>query len=250
MNALFDSMLDLRSMLHRSLDPHTPIPPPVFDMPDLPKSFFLSPELHKYILDHSDKVDAVQQALIDETQSVPKSHMQISPEQGAFMTILTKALGAKHAIEIGTYTGYSAISIARGLPADGTLLCCDVNEEWTNIAKKHWAAAKVQDKIALVLAPAVDTLRALPREETFDLAFIDADKASYLTYFELLLSRMKTNGVILVDNTLWAGRIISAMVTDADTLALRRFNDIVAVDPRVDRVLLSIGDGLTMLRKR
>ncbi len=215
-----------------------------------PKSFFLTPEIHEYVVTHGTPPDAVQQALIDETAQLPMAIMQISPEQGAFMTLLTRAIGARQAVEVGTFTGYSALAIARGLPDDGHLLCCDVSEEWTSIARRAWAQAGVDGKIELVLAPAVETLRALPDEEYVDLAFIDADKPSYPAYYEELLRRLRPNGVILVDNTLWGGAIVDADVDDEQTPALRAFNDMVAADERVESALLTIGDGLTMLRKR
>jgi caffeoyl-CoA O-methyltransferase len=219
-------------------------------MADAPKSFFLTPEIHQYVVAHGTPPDAVQQALIDETAKLPMAMMQISPEQGAFMTLLTRLIGARRAVEVGTFTGYSALSIARGLPDDGHLLCCDVSEEWTTIARRAWAAAGVEDKIELKLAPAADTLRALPDEEYLDLAFIDADKPAYPVYYEEILRRLRPNGAILVDNTLWSGRIVDPEVTDEQTLAMRAFNDAVAADDRVDTAQLTIGDGLTVLRKR
>ncbi len=176
--------------------------------------------------------------------------MQISPEQGTFMTIFTRLIGARQAVEVGTFTGYSALSIARGLPDDGHLLCCDVSEEWTSIGRRAWAAAGVDDKIELRIAPAADTLRALPDEEYIDLAFIDADKPSYPVYYEELLKRLRPNGAILVDNTLWNGQITDAASDDEGTVAMRAFNDAVAADERVDTAQLTIGDGLTLLRKR
>jgi len=215
-----------------------------------PKSFFLTPEIHEYVVAHGTPPDAVQQALIEETAELPMAMMQISPEQGAFMTMLTRLIGARQAVEVGTFTGYSALSIARGLPDDGHLLCCDVSEEWTSIGRRAWAAAGVDDKIELRLAPAADTLRALPNEEYVDLAFIDADKPSYPVYYEELLQRLRPNGVILVDNTLWGGAIVDDSVDDDQTVALRAFNDAVAADDRVDSVQLTLGDGLTLLRKR
>ncbi|HEY3669788.1 MAG TPA: O-methyltransferase [Acidimicrobiia bacterium] len=215
-----------------------------------PKSFFLTPEIHEYVVAHGTPPDAVQQALIEETAELPMAIMQISPEQGAFMTLLTRAVGAKQAVEVGTFTGYSALAIARGLPDDGHLLCCDVSEEWTSVGRRAWADAGVADKIELVIAPAADTLRALPDEEFVDLAFIDADKPSYPVYYEELLRRLKPNGLILVDNTLWGGAITDHANTDESTLAMRAFNDMVAADTRVDTSLLTIGDGLTLLRKR
>jgi caffeoyl-CoA O-methyltransferase len=215
-----------------------------------PKSFFLTPEIHEYVVAHGTPPDAVQQALIDETAQLPMAIMQISPEQGAFMTLLTRALGARQAVEVGTFTGYSALAIARGLPDDGHLLCCDVSEEWTSIARGAWADAGVDGKIELVLAPAADTLRALPDDEYLDLAFIDADKPSYPVYYEEILRRMRRNGLILVDNTLWGGAIADPTVDDESTVAMRAFNDMVAADDRVESALLTVGDGLTMLRKR
>jgi len=215
-----------------------------------PKSFFLTPEIHEYVVSHGTPPDAVQQALIDETAQLPMAMMQISPEQGAFMTLLTRALGVRQAVEVGTFTGYSALAIARGLPDDGRLLCCDVSEEWTGVARRAWSDAGVDGKIDLVLAPAADTLRALPDEEYIDLAFIDADKPSYPVYYEELLRRLRPNGLILVDNTLWGGAIVDRSVDDESTVAMRAFNDMVAADDRVDTAMLTIGDGLTLLRKR
>jgi caffeoyl-CoA O-methyltransferase len=215
-----------------------------------PKSFFLTPEIHEYVVTHGTPPDAVQQALIDETSQLPNAMMQISPEQGAFMTLLTRAIGARQAVEVGTFTGYSALAIARGLPDDGHLLCCDVSDEWTSIGRRRWAEAGVDGKIELVLAPAAETLRSLPDEEYVDLAFIDADKPSYAVYYEELLRRMRPNGLILVDNTLWGGAIVDAGVDDESTVALRAFNDAVAADERVESALLTLGDGLSILRKR
>src|SRR5437764_6577155 len=199
-----------------------------------PKSFFLTPEMHEYVVAHGTPPDAVQQAWIDETAQLPMAIMQISPEQGAFMTLLTRALGVRQAVEVGTFTGYSALSIARGLLDDGHLLCCDVSEEWTAIARRAWARAGIDHKIELRLAPAADTLRALPDEQYVDLAFIDADKPSYPVYYEELLRRLRPNGLIMVDNTLWGGAIVDHSDTDESTVALRAFNDMVAADDRVD----------------
>src|SRR3954462_7084958 len=158
-----------------------------------PKSFFLTPEIHEYVVSHGTPPDAVQQALIDETAQLPMAMMQISPEQGAFMTLLTRALGVRQAVEVGTFTGYSALAIARGLPDDGRLLCCDVSDEWTSVGRKYWEQAGVADRIELKIAPAVETLRALPAEESIDLAFVDADKPNYSAYYEELLTRLRPN---------------------------------------------------------
>ena len=215
-----------------------------------PKSFFLTPEIHEYVVAHGTPPDAVQQALIEETAELPMAMMQISPEQGAFMTLFTRAVGAREAIEVGTFTGYSALAIARGLPDDGHLLCCDVSEEWTSRGRSAWAQAGVDAKIELVIAPAADTLRALPDEEYVDLAFIDADKPAYPVYYEEIVRRLRPNGVILVDHTLQGGRIVDLAADDESVVAMRAFNDLVAADDRVDAALLTLGDGLTVLRKR
>jgi caffeoyl-CoA O-methyltransferase len=220
-------------------------------MADAPKSFFLTPELHDYLVAHAIAVDDVQRDLIEETAGLGGiSMMQISPEQGAFLTTLTRLIGARRAIEIGTFTGYSSIAIARGLADDGHLLCCDVSDEWTSIAQRYWARAGLDDKIELRIAPALETLQALPAGEQFDLAFIDADKPSYPAYYEEILGRLRPNGVILVDNTLWSGAVIDSSVSDENTAAIRAFNDLVADDDRVEGLILTIGDGLTLLRKR
>jgi caffeoyl-CoA O-methyltransferase len=217
-----------------------------------PKSFFLTAPIHEYIVGHSSPPDEVQQWLIEETRAkVPDlSMMQIAPEQGAFMTLLARAVGAKNAVEVGTFTGYSSLAIAYGLPPDGHLLCCDVSEEWTAIAREAWARAGVAERIELTIAPAIETLRALPKDVVIDLAFIDADKQGYASYYEELIIRLRTNGLIIVDNVLWMGAIVDPNVTDADTQAIRAFNDMVIADDRIDTSMISVGDGLTLLRKR
>ena len=217
-----------------------------------PKSFQLSPAIHEYIVAHGTPPDEIQQWLIAETKArVPDlSMMQIAPEQGAFMTVLTRLLGARSAVEVGTFTGYSSLCVARGLAAGGRLVCCDVSEEWTTLAREAWDRAGVADRIDLRIAPAIETLRALPRDEPIDLAFIDADKGGYAAYFEELVTRLRPDGVILVDNTLWHGAVVDESATDDNTKAIRAFNDLVAADDRVDTVLLPISDGLTLLRKR
>jgi caffeoyl-CoA O-methyltransferase len=176
--------------------------------------------------------------------------MQISPEQGAFMTLFTRLIGARRAIEVGTFTGYSALCIARGLPDDGALLCCDVSEEWTAVGRRAWAQAGVADKITLEIAPALETLRALGDEPIFDLGFIDADKPAYPGYYEEILARLRPNGVILVDNVLWGGAVLDASTDDENTRAIKAFNDMVAADDRVESTILALGDGLTVARKR
>ena len=216
-----------------------------------PKSFLLTEQLHSYLVEHSLPLDDVQRSLIAETEALGNvSGMQIAPEQGAFLTLLTAALGVRNAVEVGTFTGYSALCIARGLSDGGHLLCCDVSEEWTTLAREAWDRAGVADRIDLRIAPAIETLRALPRDEPIDLAFIDADKGGYAAYFEELVTRLRPDGVILVDNTLWHGAVVDESATDDNTKAIRAFNDLVAADDRVDTVLLPISDGLTLLRKR
>lgn len=219
---------------------------------DYVKSFFLSPEGHRYLLDHSTPPDEVQRFLIDETLAKVSdlSMMQISPEQGAFMTLFTRLLGVRNAVEVGTFTGYSALCIARGLLDGGRLLCCDVSEEWTAIAREGWKRAGVDDRIELKIAPGIETLRALPKDDPIDLAFIDADKTSYADYYEELLARLRPNGVILVDNTLWSGTVWREDKSDENIDAIRAFNDKVVSDDRVESTILTLGDGLTLIRKR
>lgn len=219
-------------------------------MTEVPKSFHLSPEVHEYLVRHGSPPDALQQELIEETRRLGGvSLMQIAPEQGAFMTLLARAIGARRAIEVGTFTGYSALCLARGLGPEGRLLCCDVSEDWTAIARRFWTQAGVADRIELRIGPAAETLAALPREPVFDLAFIDADKGGYPRYYEEILPRLRPGGLILVDNVLWFGRVADPAANDEATLQIRAFNEKLAADDRVERVLLPIGDGLTIARK-
>jgi caffeoyl-CoA O-methyltransferase len=214
------------------------------------RSPWLEEGIAAYADAHTLAPDDVQAALIAETVALgPQAQMQISPLQGAFMELFVRAMGAKRAVEVGTFTGYSSIAVARALPEDGHLLCCDVNEEWTAVARRYWEQAGLSHKIELRLGPAADTLKALPREEQFDVAFIDADKPSYPTYFEEILVRLRPGGVIMVDNTLWGGQV-AAGDGDEGTRRMREFNDMVAGDPRVVSVLLPISDGLTLALKR
>lgn len=216
-----------------------------------PKSFLLSTDVHRYLLEHTEPVDAVAQDLIAETAPLGDiARMQIAPEQGAFMTMLTRLIGARAAIEIGTFTGYSALAIAGGLPAQGRLLCCDVSREWTDIARRYWERAGVADRIELRLGPAVETVRGLPAQPTYDLAFIDADKGGYPAYVEELHPRMRANSVIIVDNVLRGGRVLPGPDTSEEDRSMQAFNDAMAADDRFDTVMLPIADGLTFLRKR
>jgi caffeoyl-CoA O-methyltransferase len=218
---------------------------------DHPKSFVLSSELHNYILDHSSPIDAVQEWLIARTGELgPISMMQVAPEQGWFLTMLTRVTRAKFAVEIGTFTGYSSLCIARGLGPNGRLLCCDVSEEWTAIAREAWERAGVDDRVELRLAPATETLGALPADTVIDLAFIDADKPNYAAYYEAVLARLAPDGIIAVDNVLWSGAVLNKDANDENTQAIRAFNDMVAADDRVDKVMLPIADGLTLIVRR
>lgn len=215
-----------------------------------PKSFLLSDALHGYLLAASTPIDEVLRSLVDETvQLGGVSGMQVAPEQGLLLTLLTRAMGARRAVEVGTFTGYSALCIARGLAEGGRLTCCDVSEEWTDIGRRHWEAAGVADRIDLVLGPAAETLAGL-EDEPVDLCFVDADKTGYATYWDLLVPRVRPGGVLLVDNVLWSGRVLDPGQDDPDTSAIRAFNEKVAADDRVEVVLLPIADGLTLAVKR
>jgi caffeoyl-CoA O-methyltransferase len=218
-----------------------------------PRSFLLSPELADYVRAGSEAPDDVAVALIAETAELAgrgeaSPTYQIAPEQGTFMQLLTRALGVRTAIEIGTFTGYSALCIARGLPEDGSLLCLERSAEWIDIARRHWDRAGVGSRVQVRLGDALPTLRSLPAVETFDLAFVDADKTGYPAYVEELHPRMHANGVVLLDNTLRDGRVLDPR--DDDDRALDRLNTALAADPRWETVLLPLADGLTMLRKR
>ena len=211
----------------------------------------LSPELYEYVVAHRTEKDPALAELVRETEGLgPVSLMQIAPEQGALLTQLARISGARRAVEVGTFTGYSAISIARGLGPGGRLLCCDVNEEWTSVARRYFQRAGVADRIELKIAPAIETLRALPREESIDLAFIDADKSGYRSYYEEILPRMRANGLIVFDNVLWMGAVIDRNNTDKETQAIRELNDFLPTDGRVECVMIAIADGLMLVRKR
>ena len=216
-----------------------------------PKSFFLTPEIHEYVVAHGTPPDAVQQALIDETAVAADGDDADLARAGRVHDVDARGCSAcGRRWRSARSRATRRLAIARGLPDDGHLLCCDVSEEWTSIGRRAWADAGVDDKIELRLAPAADTLRALPDVEYIDLAFIDADKPTYPVYYEELLRRLRPNGVIMVDNTLWGGAIVDASNDDESTVAIRAFNDMVAADERVESALLTLGDGLTLLRKR
>ena len=216
------------------------------------RSEHLSQALHDYVVAHSTPPDEVLQDLAAETAarfSADNAGMQIGPEQGAFMTLLARLTGAAAAVEIGTFTGYSSICIARGLAEGGRLLCCDVSEEWTSVAREYWKRAGVADQIELRLGPAAQTLRALPQGTSFDYAFIDADKTGYVEYWDLIVPMIRPGGLILVDNTLSHGRVVDLRIQDDNVQGIRRFNGHAKADQRIELVLLPIGDGLTMARK-
>ena len=197
--------------------------------------------------------DDLLQALRDETAQDEMARMQIAPEQGQFIALLVKLIGARRIIEVGTFTGYSSLCMARALPEDGDMICCDVDRNWTSIAQRYWQQAKVDHKIKLVLAPAMDTLNNLLNEgqyDQFDLAFIDADKENYDQYFEACLQLIRPNGLILLDNMLWSGRVADPAVNDPDTNALRALNAKLKTDDRIDLSLLTLADGLSIARKR
>jgi caffeoyl-CoA O-methyltransferase len=217
-----------------------------------PRHVDATPELIDYVAAHGSwPDDEVVAALRKETAALgPASGMQLAADQGQLLTLLTRIIGAQRAVEVGTFTGYSALCIARGLAPGGRLLCCDVSEEWTAIARRAWAGAGLDDRIELRLAPAVETLRALPATEHLDLAFIDADKVGYQAYWDELVPRVRAGGLLLADNVLWSGNIVDPGEDDANGRALRAFNDAVTADDRVDAVILPAFDGLTIARKR
>jgi caffeoyl-CoA O-methyltransferase len=216
-----------------------------------PKSFLLSDPLRDYVVGHSAPLDDVARDLIAETAALGDiAGLQIAPEQAAFMTLLTRAVGARTAIEVGTFTGLSALAVARGLPADGLLLCCDVNDEWTSIGRRAWQRAGLSGLIELKIGPAIDTLRSLPEQPAYDLAFLDADKSGYADYYDELVPRLRAGGLLLVDNTLAGGRVVDDGSDEGNVAAIRAFNDKTAADPAVETVLLPVADGLTFVRKR
>jgi caffeoyl-CoA O-methyltransferase len=212
----------------------------------------ISPELNAYLTAHSTPPDDVLRELAGETlERFPgDAGLQIGPEQGTLMTLLTRLAGARDAIEVGTFTGYSSICIARGLADGGRLLCCDVSDEWTSVARGYWEKAGVADRIELRLGPALGTLRSLPDGSRFDLAFIDADKTGYVSYWAEIVPRIRPGGMILVDNTFSHGRVIDAASQLPLVRATREFNDHAVADDRVELVILPIGDGLTLARKK
>jgi predicted O-methyltransferase YrrM len=195
----------------------------------------------------------LQQRLRAETAPLPGAGMQIGPDQGALLALLVRLIGARRTLEVGTFTGYSALATAAALPEDGKLIACDVSEEWTAIARRYWQEAGLSGRIELRLGPAADTLAALLREGaagSFDFAFIDADKPSYDVYYESCLSLLRPGGLIAVDNALWSGAVADPAVNDEETAAIRALNAKIRDDARVDASLLTVGDGVMLARKR
>lgn len=217
------------------------------------KTLNLTDALYQYVLDIGVHEHPQLQKLREETAQHPLARMQIAPEQGQFMALLAKLLNVRCYLEVGTFTGYSALSMALAMPRDGRIIACDIDKTYTDIAREHWQAAAVADKIELRLAPANETLQQLldsGERNRIDMMFIDADKANYDGYYELGLSLLRPGGLMLLDNVLWGGSVIDQQKQDADTRALRAINSKVANDQRVESVLLPLADGLSMIRKR
>lgn len=220
--------------------------------PDLPRAKFtaLDDSLYAYLVAHRTPDDAIVQELREETARLGGSAvMQIAPDQATFLRILVSAIGARRAVEVGTFTGLSALSIARGLPADGHLLCLDVSAEWTAVGRPYWERAGVADRIELCIGPAGPALAALPDEPSFDFAFIDADKKGYPVYWEEIVRRLRPGGLVTVDNVLWEGEVVRPDEQGEDVVAIRAFNDAILADERVETVMLAVADGLTLARK-
>jgi predicted O-methyltransferase YrrM len=217
------------------------------------QSVFLPPEIHRYILDNSLREPPVLARLRAETASLTQGYYQIAPEEGQLLTLVLELLRARRTLDIGTFTGYSAAVAAMALPAEGKVIACDVSVEWTDVARRYWAEAGVADKIDLRLAPATETLAALIAEGAagnFDFALIDADKELYPTYYEQALTLVRPGGVIAIDNTLWRGTVADPAAIKPKTETFRAFNAFVHSDERVTQVMLPLGDGLTLARKR
>jgi len=213
----------------------------------------LPDDIERYVGEVITKETPLQKRLRAETAKLPMAMMQIGPDQGALLALLVRLIGAKRTLEIGTFTGYSALTVAQALPEGGKVIACDVSEEWTSIARRYWREAGLADRIELRLGPAAETLKALLQAGaagSFDFAFIDADKSGYDAYYELCLQLIRPNGLIAIDNVLWSGAVLDPKKRDADTAALRALNLKIRDDARVDSALLTVGDGLLLARKR
>jgi O-methyltransferase len=210
-------------------------------------------KVERYVTQDISRETSIQKRLREETSRMPHGGMQIGADQGALLALLVQSIGARRALEIGTFTGYSALAVALALPPNGELVCCDINEEWTAIARRHWKEAGVANRIDLRLAPALTTLASLMKERgqgSFDFAFIDADKPAYDAYYEACLSLLRPGGLVVLDNMLWSGEVANPKARDADTAALRALNAKIRDDARVDCCLLTVGDGVMLARKR
>jgi caffeoyl-CoA O-methyltransferase len=214
------------------------------------KTLPMTDELHAYVVAHGTPPDPIMRDLIEETErSLPaNAQMQVAPEQAAFLSLLARLVGARHAVEVGTFTGLSSLAMARGLADGGKLICFDISDEFTSVARRYWARAGMTERIELRIGPAAERLRELPTEPHLDLVFIDADKTGYPTYWEELVPRMRAGGLIVVDNVLRDGRVLAPR--DSSDKAIVEFNDIAARDERVEVVMLPIADGLTLARRR
>jgi len=213
----------------------------------------LTPAVYRYLLNTSLRENKALKQLREETRKHPRAIMQISPEQGQFMALLIELIGAKKTLDIGTFTGYSALAVALALPSDGKVITCDVSEEWTNMGKRFWEMAGVADKIDLRIAPALETLQKLldnGETDTFDFAFIDADKNNYSHYYEAALKLLRPGGLIAIDNVLWEGEVVNLDNQGKETNSIRAINELVHKDERVSISMLPLGDGLTLARKR
>ncbi|MFC0628299.1 O-methyltransferase [Kribbella deserti] len=209
----------------------------------------VTPQLHAYMIEHGTPLDEIAAELVAETNRLgSEAEMLTTPDQAALLTLLTRLTGARRAIEIGTFTGFSALAIARGLPDDGKLICLDVSDEWTSIGRRYWERAGVADKIELRIGDAHASAAELPGDELFDLGFVDADKPGYIDYFEQVVRRLRPGGLLMFDNTLAGGRVVGEH--EQDPVERKEFNAHIANDDRVDVVILGIGDGLTLVRKR
>lgn len=217
------------------------------------RTLTLNESIYDYLLSNIRPESAAMRELREVTHATLRMHvMQVSPEQAAFMSLLCRLMGARNTLEVGTFTGYSALAVAEVLPDEGRIVACDLSKEWTDIGRKHWEQAGVEHKIDLRLAPASETLSQLIAEgqqSTYDFAFIDADKANYDDYYEKCLVLLRTGGLVAVDNVLWGGRTADASVTDSDTVAIRALNKKIADDERVFSTMLPVGDGLTLAQK-